>query len=433
MDVIKKKIQMVVARYNEDVKWLLPFKDIVIIYNKGEYNSLLNNFNTINLKNYGRESHTYLYHIINNYDNLTEKIIFFQGKIDDHKILNIEDYFGNNNFIAKFNELNIDTLKNKIDHFGKWKKDYKNGNMKISSYTPYDWLTKIIGIELDSNINISKVVWGANFSISKDIILSKPKIFYENILRYIDYHINPEEGHFLERTWYLIFNNNYTQKKKIGYVYLNNEIDKFKDILLKINDYEEIHIWKHIIPNYEIGIIDKIYYTPENNKYLIINPKIINNSFNINIKAKNDAHILIEFSEENIYEIVLGGWNNTRTIIRDYINNKIINAYEKPILEVNKFINFNFIISDKIKIYYNDILIFDFNNIFKIYDIKKIKIKSNFNSDAYWDYDNLNDNNENNNKFKIFLCNSNYDNIDIFYQNNYLDYYINKINILKYM
>jgi len=430
MQNIKKKVQIVVARYDEDIKWLLPYKDIVIIYNKGEYNYLLNNFNIIKLKNYGRESHTYLYHIINNYDNLTEKIIFFQGKIDDHKILDIEDYFGNNDFIGKFNKINIDTLKDNINHFGKWKNDYKNGNMKISSYTPYEWLTKIIGIDLDLNLPISKVVWGANFSLSREIILSKPKIFYENILRYLDYHINPEEGHFLERTWYLIFKNNFIVKKRIGYIYLNSEFNKIKDILFKIDKYEEIHIWKSIISNYEIGYNEKIYYTPDNNKYLIISPKIISNSFNISIKAKNDAHILIEFNDNNIYEIVLGGWNNTRSVIRDYVNNKIIIAYEKQTLDANNFINFNFIIQDKIKIYEKENLIFDINNIFEISNIKNIKIKSNFKSDAFWNYDNVTENYE---KFKIFLCNSEYDNINIFYQNNYLDYYIEKINILEYL
>jgi len=430
MDIIKKKVQIVVARYNEDIKWLLPYKDIVIIYNKGEYNYLLNNFNIINLKNYGRESHTYLYHIINNYDNLTEKIIFFQGKIDDHKILDIEDYFGNNSFIGKFNSLNIDTLKDNINHFGKWKNDYKNGNMKISSYEPYVWLTKIIGINLDPSLTISKVVWGANFSLSREIILSKPKIFYENILRYLDYHLNPEEGHFLERTWYLIFNNSFISKKKIGYVYLNSEFNKIKDILFKIVQYEEIHLWRSIIPNCENYNNEKIYYTPKNNKYLIINPEIISNSFNISVKAKNDVHILIEFDENNIYEIVLGGWNNTRSVIRDYVNNKILHSYEKSTLDEHNFINFNFIISDKIKIFERENLIFDFNNIFKIFNIKNIKIKSNFNSDAFWDYNNINENYE---KFKIFLCNSEYDNINLFYQNNYIDYYIEKINILEYL
>jgi len=434
MEEIKKRNQIVIARYNENLNWLEKFKDITIVYNKGKYCNSLNKFEVITLPNVGRESHTYLYHIINNYDNLTEKIIFFQGKIDDHKILDIEDYFGNNDFIGKFNEINIDSLKSNINHFGKWKNDYKNGNMKISSYAPYEWLTKIIGINLGLNLLISKVVWGANFSLSREIILSKPKIFYENILRYLDYHINPEEGHFLERTWYLIFNNNFIHKKKIGYIYLNSEFNKIKDILFKIDKYEEIHIWKSIISNYEVGYSEKIYYTPENNKYLIINPKIISNSFNISVKAKNDVHILIEFNENNIYEIVLGGWNNTRSVIRDYVNNKIIIAYEKSTLDTNNFINFNFIIADKIKIYEKENLIFDINNIFEISNIKNIKIKSNFNSnfnsDAFWNYDHITENYE---KFKIFLCNSEYDNINIFYQNNYLDYYIEKINILEYL
>ena len=111
MDIIKKKIQIVVSRFNEKVDWLLPYKDITIIYNKGEYVKILQNFNYIELENIGRESHTYLYHIINNYNNLSDKTIFFQGKINDHAILDIEDYFKEENFIAKLNTLDIDSLK----------------------------------------------------------------------------------------------------------------------------------------------------------------------------------------------------------------------------------------------------------------------------------------------------------------------------------
>jgi len=418
MENIKKKFQMVIARYNEDIAWLLPFKDIVIIYNKGNYIELLNNFHTINLKNYGRESHTYLYHIITNYDNLSDKIIFFQGKIHDHHILDIEDYFKKNDFIAKLNNINIDFLKTKIKHTGKWKKEINSGNMKLSLFTPYDWITKIIGI--DVNIEISKIVWGANFSISKEMILSKPKIFYENILRYIDYHMNPEEGHFLERSWYIIFHSNIILKKKIGYI--NIEYNKIKNILDNIiHNYEEIHIW-----NFRMSK-EKINYTPPNNQYLTIYPKIIDNSFDIRIKCNNDANIYIQLNENNIYEIVLGGWNNTRSIVRDYINNKIIYVYEKPILNRHEFINIKFIISEKIIIYNNENIIFDFNNIFSN-DFKNliIKIKSNFNSDAFWDYNSDYDYN----KIKFFIYNSKYDNMNIFYQYNYYDYYIEKIDVL---
>lgn len=182
LETIKNKYQIVVARYNEDIKWLIPFKLVTIIYNKGDDKDINLNFNTIKLKNVGRESHTYLYHIINNYDNLKDRTIFIQGKINDHKILNFEEYFKDgNDFIAKTSDLKIDTLRTMIEHYGKW----SSNTMKKSDYTPYDWLEKVIGIDMSEIINNeSKVIWGANFSISKEMILRKPKKFYENLLRF---------------------------------------------------------------------------------------------------------------------------------------------------------------------------------------------------------------------------------------------------------
>ena len=63
------KIDLVVARYNEDVNWLkkVPKNINIILYNKGKDDI---QFKFIKLDNIGRESHTYLYHIINNYDKL---------------------------------------------------------------------------------------------------------------------------------------------------------------------------------------------------------------------------------------------------------------------------------------------------------------------------------------------------------------------------
>jgi hypothetical protein len=91
---VKKKYQFVVARYNEDIQWLFPFKDIVYLYNKGNYHPSLDSFKTIALPNIGRESHTYLTHIVENYDNLAEHVLFFQAHIDDHKRLPFNEYFG---------------------------------------------------------------------------------------------------------------------------------------------------------------------------------------------------------------------------------------------------------------------------------------------------------------------------------------------------
>ena len=43
----------------------------------------------INIENIGRESHTYLYHIISNYENLSKKTIFIKAQ-HQNKYLNIQ-------------------------------------------------------------------------------------------------------------------------------------------------------------------------------------------------------------------------------------------------------------------------------------------------------------------------------------------------------
>mgnify|MGYP000642643650 CR=1 FL=1 len=77
------KGQIIISRYNEDLSWVKQMvnEDIeIFIYNKGpkiieEYSPKVK---ISDLENVGRESHTYLHHIINNYDELPEKIIFTQ-------------------------------------------------------------------------------------------------------------------------------------------------------------------------------------------------------------------------------------------------------------------------------------------------------------------------------------------------------------------
>jgi hypothetical protein len=72
-------ISLVIARHNEDVQWVTPYNDIACIYNKGRDNIKGVVDRIVPLENIGREGHTYLYHIIDNYDKLTEKTIFLQG------------------------------------------------------------------------------------------------------------------------------------------------------------------------------------------------------------------------------------------------------------------------------------------------------------------------------------------------------------------
>ena len=361
------KFQIVVARYNENLDWLLPYSDISIIYNKGNKN-ISKAYNVINLPNYGRESHTYLYHIINNYDNLADKTIFFQGRIDDHKTLQIKDYFDNNDFTGKINTPDMAILKEPVKHFGKWKDEKTSGAMRSCNYIPLDWITNIIGIEMDIKQKKFNTVWCAIFSISKELILKKPKIFYENILRYVDYHPNPEEGHLLERAWYSIFNNNYIPKKVIGYCNMETYrapedfdviLKKYEDISIK-NNLQELHLWFYVTPNYDLGKYLKINNIPVCGKYFSISPQINEaQTFNLSIKSDNNVNIVIKFGNrnenENLCSLDLQHTSFKQTlptsvefifgnkcIIFDKKNKVIVATYDKPIFDKNKFVNLKF-------------------------------------------------------------------------------------------
>lgn len=71
--MVNKDIQIVLSRYREDISWTERIGMDLLVYDKsghpGEYS----------LENVGRETHTYLYHIINNYPFFPEYTVFLQA------------------------------------------------------------------------------------------------------------------------------------------------------------------------------------------------------------------------------------------------------------------------------------------------------------------------------------------------------------------
>jgi hypothetical protein len=363
------KYQIVVARYNEDVSFLNNYKDITIIYNKGK-DDLNYNFNIIKLPNIGRESHTYLYHIINNYDNLADKIIFFQGKIDDHNVLPLDEYFNNEKFTGKKTKHNIDFLKTRIKHFGKYLDDLNSGSLYPSKITPLEWLEEC-GF---NNIKNFELVWGANFSVLKSVILKKPKIFYENLIKYVDKHMNPEEGHYFERSWNIIYTHpNYNIKKIILYAIIDYKnipkiIDKIKNIK-KDSIIEKVHFFTNIKSDDNINNLS-LLYTNYLEKYFNISPIFIDNKIVLKFNSINKIH-KIYIIIDNYYELIIHINNikiitlnksNNDIIINEFINNSLLN------IEITKDDNKVLININKYGIKLN-------NNYIKDLDIKNIKIK----------------------------------------------------------
>ena len=185
-------MKFVVARYQENLDWTNGLSDC-IIYNKGS-DAPNSKHQYITLPNIGREGHTYLHHIIQNYDQLDEYTCFLQGYPFDHspdlakRIL--EFPVPPPPFLFVSNRLY--TVNLSYDPT-----DTSLHSLLISTYE------KIFGTrKTDHNFTFGA---GAQFIVSRDAIRSRPKSFYENMLPLLDHHINPPEGFVVERFWGMIF------------------------------------------------------------------------------------------------------------------------------------------------------------------------------------------------------------------------------------
>lgn len=212
------KIEIIVSRYNEDLKWTLeePFNKFkYTVYNKGD-NELFEQScvdKIINLPNVGRNDHTYLYHIIENYNNLADIIVCLPGSTDlEHKktkarmILNKIIATKRAHFFGHYNN----SVKNEFINFSldEWKctsqenlQKNPESRLKPCVIRPYGkWYTYFFG-----NKRANWHTWFGVFSVDKRDILQNGLNCYKTLIATVSDHSNPEAGHYIERSWGVIF------------------------------------------------------------------------------------------------------------------------------------------------------------------------------------------------------------------------------------
>jgi hypothetical protein len=210
------KTHIVISRYNEDLSWVssITSEDSrVFIYNKGgEINDVFSSgVSIINLDNVGRESHTYLYHILDNYNSLPEKIIFTQAHPNDHVSENFRsDFLDFLNSSAEFKYFSKNILDMKIDPDGVEESGVLNGSFWRNKHSLSSCCVTV-PFELIPQIEYKKWIFGtgAIFGVSRELVLKNAEEFYQRCLDILVKStdpVNPPEGHAFERSWYLIFN-----------------------------------------------------------------------------------------------------------------------------------------------------------------------------------------------------------------------------------
>ena len=187
-------MKIIVARYYENIEWTKSFEN-VIIYNKGE---ALNYPNEILLPNVGREGHTYYRYIYDNYDSLDDYTIFLQGNPFDHSpnvVLTINELI-ERNITGQLKESFYNICERIIDCNINECPHHRGLPLKET----YEYLFN----EKKENLSF-RFGAGAQFMVSREQILCRPKEFYMKIIKILDNSPSPIEGYVIERFHSLIF------------------------------------------------------------------------------------------------------------------------------------------------------------------------------------------------------------------------------------
>lgn len=240
--------KFIFSRYNEDISWIYNHSNIAdnsIVYNKGSILEKQNsNTKIIPLSNnpvWGRESDTHLTHIINNYDNLDDYIIFSQADPFDHspEFIQIVLHMIKNQHFKSFQPLtcgwkiteNVPPINNVLYDKSEYIDQYKLYMEVVdSSLMPISYIDKGIIEPLNRfryinnitdihktlntiyhlldlnkpNAGFLKFNYGGIFGVSKHKILSNPLRLYHSLRNFVlkDW----SHGFIMERLWYTIFN-----------------------------------------------------------------------------------------------------------------------------------------------------------------------------------------------------------------------------------
>ena len=212
------ELQMIVSRYNEPLDWIHEYQVPSIIYNKGTGTFDKNDDSVIiNLPNIGREGHTYLHHIITNYESLADITVFLPGSLNKTPNKYGNTYKYNKSRLVIYNALkgkalsmglNIPNLHIRMKNFtlNEWECTDEhnligsNSQTEPASIRPFGkWYSHFFG-----NTPCNYFLTGAVLAVHKSDIIKHPIEYYIRLIQELQSH-NPEAGHYLERSWDAVF------------------------------------------------------------------------------------------------------------------------------------------------------------------------------------------------------------------------------------
>lgn len=213
-------LELVVARYNEDLRWLrrVPKSVAITLYHKGGIPTLPDGveersaLHLAALPNVGREAHSYLTHLVENYEKLAAVTVFCQGHPFDHAPdfherlrLLVEGVEKPDPFLwYGFLDETDDPCGRRL--FVPWSKNPERRELRTGLL--YERLFE------EPSPNIFCFRGGAQFAVSREAVMRRPRDFYERALELL-LEI-PDAAHSLERMWDRFFGNPMIHPAELG-------------------------------------------------------------------------------------------------------------------------------------------------------------------------------------------------------------------------
>lgn len=191
-------LKVVSSHFKEDVSWLQHLSFPYLVVSKGEENPNVRNFAVV--PNRGLEFGSYLWYLLNDWDNLPEKIAFIHGHRDSyHQQYLIPDalkIFEKSEFAGLNGELSF--AMHRLDGEHPW----------FNRHFPTMW--KFLGLDYVRSVpKIAIFQPSTQCVISRNLLKSRGKLFWEKLFNALTSH----EAHrhlslVLEIAWPLIFGMN---------------------------------------------------------------------------------------------------------------------------------------------------------------------------------------------------------------------------------
>jgi hypothetical protein len=219
----KKRVQVVVARYAEDLRWLrfLPFHDVVV-YDKNDagdatHGSPPRHARVERLPNVGRCDHTYLHHICVNYDNLADITLFVPGSVHtfkskwsklrwvvEHVCRTGDSAFPVDESFSRPVHVALADFKMECYRATDSTNAAVNpeAELRASQHRPFGKFYEAMFPDLPP---VRDVVYQSVFAVSRSHVQRRPLQVYQALCAQVDSHSNPEAGHYMERSWLAMF------------------------------------------------------------------------------------------------------------------------------------------------------------------------------------------------------------------------------------